>query len=200
MIRRIATGRFGTASEPSCSCPQIIPLVAAGITGAGCCPCPVSVNQVLTAIGLGDLTRAWLGDFDTALPAVGFIGVWVLLGLCTVLLLTGHDKIDPALYESARLDGAGWFQEFRSITLPSLRQEIGVCITVTVIAALAASTSCTSRPAADLAASTAVPGLQIYISPSPSGRSAWRRRWRWSCSSSSWHACFRSSGSARRTQ
>ena len=83
-------------------------------------------------IGLGDVTRAWLGDFDTALPAVGIIGIWVLLGFCTVLLLTGMTKIDAALYESARLDGAGWFQEFRAITVPSLRHEIGVCLTVTV--------------------------------------------------------------------
>ena len=95
------------------------------------------VNQVLSAVGLGGVTRAWLGDFDTALPAVGIIGAWVLLGLCTILLLTGMSKIDPALYEAARLDGAGACQEFRSITLPSLRQEIGVCVTVTVIAALA---------------------------------------------------------------
>ncbi len=53
------------------------------------------------------MTRAWLGDFGTALPAVGVIGAWVLLGLCTVLLLAGMSKIDPALYEAAQLDGAG---------------------------------------------------------------------------------------------
>ena len=84
------------------------------------------------------MTRAWLGDFGTALPAVGVIGAWVLLGLCTVLLLAGMSKIDPALYEAAQLDGAGPVREFFSITLPSLRQEIGVCVTVTVIAALSA--------------------------------------------------------------
>ena len=66
------------------------------------------------------------------------IGAWVLLGLCTVLLLAGMSKIDPALYEAAQLDGAGPVREFISITLPSLRQEIGVCVTVTVIAALSA--------------------------------------------------------------
>ena len=62
----------------------------------------------------------------------------MLLGLCTILLLTGMSKIDQALYESARIDGASAWQEFRSITVPSLRYEIGVCITVTVIASLAA--------------------------------------------------------------
>ena len=118
--------------------PQVIPLVAAGIIWGWLLSLSGLVNQILTAVGLGDITRAWLGDFDSALPAVGIIGIWVLLGFCTVLLLTGMTKIDPALYESARIDGAGWFQEFRAITVPSLRYEIGVCLTVTVIAALAA--------------------------------------------------------------
>ena len=137
VMRRIATGRFGTASRTVLFLPQIIPLVAAGIAWKWVLSTSGLVNQVLSAIGLDGVTRAWLGDFDFALPAVGVIGAWVLIGLCTILLLTGMSKIDAALYESARLDGAGAVQEFRSITLPSLRQEIGVCITVTVIAALA---------------------------------------------------------------
>ena len=117
----------------------------------------------MTAIGLGDVTRAWLGDFDTALPAVGIIGIWVLLGFCTVLLLTGMTKIDAALYESARIDGAGWFQEFRAITVPSLRYEIGVCLTVTVIAALAAFDIVYVSTGGGPGGATAVPGIQIYI-------------------------------------
>ena len=95
------------------------------------------VNQALQLIGLGGITRGWLGDFDFALPAVGLIGAWVLLGLCTMLLVTGIARIDPSLYEAAKIDGASAWDEFRWITLPGLRQEIGVCVTVTVIAALA---------------------------------------------------------------
>ena len=72
-----------------------------------------SSTRLLSAIGLGDVTRAWLGDFDTALPAVGIIGIWVLLGFCIVLLLTGMTKVDAGLYESARIDGASWFQELQ---------------------------------------------------------------------------------------
>ena len=87
--------------------PQVIPLVAAGIAWSWLLSSTGLVNQVCRAIGLGGVTRAWLGDFDLALPAVGVIGAWVLLGFCTILLLTGMSKIDPALYESARLDGAG---------------------------------------------------------------------------------------------
>ena len=40
-------------------------------------------------------TRAWLGDFDFALPAVGIIGAWVLLGLCTDAAARRHEQDRP---------------------------------------------------------------------------------------------------------
>jgi raffinose/stachyose/melibiose transport system permease protein len=163
VIYRVATGRLGAVSRSVLFLPQVIPLVAAGIIWGRLLSLSGLINQALTAIGLGDITRAWLGDFDTALPAVGLIGIWVLLGFCTVLLLTGMTKIDSALYESARLDGAGWFQEFRAITVPSLRYEIGVCVTVTIIAALAAFDIVYVATGGGPGNATAVPGIQIYI-------------------------------------
>jgi raffinose/stachyose/melibiose transport system permease protein len=163
IIQRVARGWLGTFSRTVLFLPQVIPLVAAGIIWGRLLSLQGLVNQLLTAVGLGDITRAWLGDFDFALPAVGIIGLWVLLGLCTVLLLTGMAKIDTALYESARLDGAGWFAEFRSITVPALRYEIGVCVTVTVIAALATFDIVYVSTGGGPGNSTAVPGIQIYI-------------------------------------
>lgn len=163
IISRIATGRLGAVSRTILFLPQVIPLVAAGIIWGRLLSLPGLVNQILRAVGLDDVTRAWLGDFDTALPAVGLIGIWVLLGFCTVLLLTGITKIDPALYESARIDGADWFQEFRAITVPSLRNEISVCLTVTIIAALAAFDIVYVSTGGGPGNATAVPGIQIYI-------------------------------------
>jgi raffinose/stachyose/melibiose transport system permease protein len=163
VIHRVATGRLGAVSRTVLFLPQVIPLVAAGIIWGRLLSLSGLVNQALGAIGLGDITRAWLGDFDTALPAVGIIGIWVLLGFCTVLLVTGMTKIDSGLYESARLDGAGWFQEFRAITVPSLRYEIGVCLTVTIIAALAAFDIVYVSTGGGPGNATAVPGIQIYV-------------------------------------
>jgi len=163
VIHRVAAGRFGSVTRTVLFLPQVIPLVAAGIIWGWLLSLPGLVNQILTAVGLGDTTRAWLGDFDTALPAVGLIGIWVLLGFCTVLLLAGMSKIDPALFESARIDGASWLQEFVSVTLPSLKYEIGVCLTVTVVAALAAFDIVYVSTGGGPGNSTAVPGIQIYI-------------------------------------
>jgi raffinose/stachyose/melibiose transport system permease protein len=163
VIHRVATGRLGGISRTVLFLPQVIPLVAAGIIWGWLLSLSGLINQVLSTVGLGAITRAWLGDFDWALPAVGVIGIWVLLGFCTVLLLTGMTKLDPALYESARIDGAGWFSEFMAITVPLLRYEIGVCLTVTVISALAAFDIVYVATAGGPGNSTAVPGIQIYI-------------------------------------
>ncbi|MEU7620246.1 sugar ABC transporter permease [Micromonospora rifamycinica] len=162
LVRRITTGAFGTVVRTVLFLPQVIPLVAAGIAWSWLLSSNGLVNQVLRAVGLGGVARAWLGDFDTALPAVGVIGAWVLLGLCTILLVTGMSKIDPALYEAARLDGAGPVREFFAVTLPSLRQEIGVCLTVTIIAALASFDIVYISTSGGPGLQTTVPGLEIY--------------------------------------
>lgn len=161
-IRKFAASRLAVVSRTVLFLPQVIPLVAAGIMWTWLMASDGVVNALLRAIGLGSLTRAWLGDFDTALPAVGVIGAWVALGLCMLLLLAGMTKIDPALYEAARIDGAGAVREFFAITLPSLKQEIGVCVTVTVIAALASFDIIYVSTQGGPGNSTLVPGLEIY--------------------------------------
>ncbi|KIR66572.1 MULTISPECIES: carbohydrate ABC transporter permease [Micromonospora] len=162
LVRRMSGGAFGTVVRTVLFLPQVIPLVAAGIAWSWLLSTDGLVNQVLRAVGLGGVTRAWLGEFDTALPAVGVIGTWVMLGLCTILLVTGMSKIDPALYEAARIDGAGPVREFFAVTLPSLRQEVGVCLTVTIIAALASFDIVYISTSGGPGIQTTVPGLEIY--------------------------------------
>jgi raffinose/stachyose/melibiose transport system permease protein len=163
VLHRVATGRFGAVARAVLFLPQVIPGVAAGIIWGWLLALTGLVNVILKAVGLGAIVRAWLGDFGTALPAVGVIGVWVLLGFCIVLLQTGMAKIDPALYEAARIDGASWFREFVGVTVPLLRHEIGVCLTVTVIFALAAFDIVYVTTGGGPGNSTAVPGTQIFV-------------------------------------
>ena len=162
VIRGHMSGTFGTVTRTVLFLPQVIPLVAAGIAWSWMFASTGLVNQMLTALGLGSLARGWLGDFTFALPAVGMIGAWVLLGLCIMLLVTGIAKIDQSIYEAAVLDGAGRWQELVYITIPALRQEIGVCVTVTMIAALASFDIVYIATAGGPGLSTMVPGLEIY--------------------------------------
>jgi len=162
LIRNIRAGGFSTVAQTILFLPQIIPLAAAGIAWSWMYAQTGTVNQILSAIGLGGITRPWLADYATALPAVGLIGSWVLTGLCTVLLLTGISKIDSSLYEAVRLDGAGWFREFITITIPGLRQQIAVLITITVIAALSSFDIIYTSTQGGPGRATLVPGLSIF--------------------------------------
>jgi raffinose/stachyose/melibiose transport system permease protein len=162
LIRTMRPGFFSSASQTILFLPQIIPLAAAGIAWSWMYAQTGAVNQILNAIGLGFLARPWLGDLQTALPAVGLIGSWVLTGLCTVLFLTGIGKIDQSLYEAVRLDGANWWREFITVTIPGLRQEIAVLVTITVIAALSSFDIIFTTTLGGPGRATMVPGILIY--------------------------------------
>ncbi|WP_406455983.1 sugar ABC transporter permease [Streptomyces sp. NBC_00876] len=142
--------------------PQILPLVAVGVVWKWIYGEDGPLNQMLRAVGLGSLARAWLGDFTYAFPAVGLIGTWVSTGLCFLLLLSGIGKIEPSLYEAARLDGCGRVREFWHITVPGLRKEIGVACNVTVISALAGFDVVYVMTGGGPGYSTMVPGVQVY--------------------------------------
>ncbi len=94
------------------------------------------INTALQAIGLGALARDWLGDFTLALPALGLVGTWTTFGLCMVLFVSGSASISTSLYDAARVDGAGLVREFFAVTLPGLRPQIAVALTLTVTGAL----------------------------------------------------------------
>jgi raffinose/stachyose/melibiose transport system permease protein len=94
------------------------------------------LNGALRWVGLDSLTRNWLGDFTWALPSLGMIGVWGGFGFTMVLFLAGILAIPDELYEAARLDGSTRWQEFRLITLPSLRGQMAIALTLTITGAL----------------------------------------------------------------
>src|SRR5665811_159173 len=94
------------------------------------------VNSSLEKIGID--APSWLGDFTWALPTVGLIGAWAAYGFCYVLFIAGIQKIPPDLYEAARLDGAGLWEEVKVVTLPGLRREMAVVFSVNLILALRA--------------------------------------------------------------
>lgn len=162
IVREIKSKIAGGAARTMMFLPQIIPGAAAAIAWTWMYSPDGAVNQFLRAVGLGALAQPWLGSFTWALPAVGIIGTWLATGLCTLLLMAGIGKIDTSLYEAAQLDGANRIQQFRNVTLPGLRQEIGVCVTITIIAALASFDVVYMSTQGGPGYSTQVPGVQVY--------------------------------------
>jgi raffinose/stachyose/melibiose transport system permease protein len=94
------------------------------------------VNDLLTLVGLGGITRGWLGDFTWALPALGLAGTWAAFGLCMVMFLAGMQSIPTELYDAVRVDGAGPIREFFTVTLPNLRGPLSVVLSLTMIGAI----------------------------------------------------------------
>lgn len=80
------------------------------------------LNAVLESFGVQGVN--WLGNFETALPAVIVVGVWSGIPQTTVLLLAGMQSIAPELHEAAAMDGAGALRRFWHVTLPALRPVI----------------------------------------------------------------------------
>jgi multiple sugar transport system permease protein len=91
-----------------------------------------AVNLVLGALGLP--TTDWLKNPDTALYALGLIGIWQAVGLNMVLFLAGLKAIPKDLYEAAAIDGAdsGW-ERFRRVTWPMLGPALVFVVTITAI-------------------------------------------------------------------
>lgn len=162
LLQEIKIRGLGTAARTLLFLPQIIPGAAAAVAWVWMYSTDGTVNQLLSALGLDGLSRSWLGDFDWALFAVGVIGTWLGLGFCTILLMAGIGKIDAEIYEAARLDGATFWHTFRYVTVPGLRAEIGVCVTVTVIAALASFDIVFMSTQGGPGYATTVPGVLIY--------------------------------------
>lgn len=79
------------------------------------------VNQTLTNLGLESLTRGWLVDLHTAFPVLLAVWLWSITGLGMLFFLNGLGNIDPAIWEAASIDGAGWWARMRYITVPLLR-------------------------------------------------------------------------------
>lgn len=95
------------------------------------------VNQVLQAIGLGHLSRAWLADKVTVLPAINIASTWVRTGFAMVVFLAGLRAIPPDLVEASKIDGASRWQTIWHVILPLLRPAFTVVIGTSLMLSIA---------------------------------------------------------------
>jgi ABC-type sugar transport system permease subunit len=79
-----------------------------------------SLNKLLTAVGLGNLTNSWLGDPNTAIWAVLVVSAWVTFGFIMILVIAALEGVDTDLIDASLIDGASWGQRLRSVILPQI--------------------------------------------------------------------------------
>ena len=150
--------------------PQVISTVVVGVTWNWILAPDGPLNQMFRIVGLGFLQHNWLGSFTWTLPAVGSIGTWGLIGLCVALFVAGIQTIPRSLYDAASVDGAGRIREFFAITLPSLRGEIAVAATLTVVGALRVFDIIFVMTRGGPGTETVVPGFLVYTRAFADGR------------------------------
>ncbi len=91
------------------------------------------VEKFLTLFGFPDTT--WYADVDLAMPFIGIMFVWQLVGFYMIYYLSGMQTISENVYEAAKIDGANGWQTFRYVTLPLLKPTTYLVVVYSIIQA-----------------------------------------------------------------
>ncbi|GAF63492.1 ABC transporter permease protein [Bacillus sp. TS-2] len=94
------------------------------------------VNQVLQMLNITNSNIPWLSNGILALIILIVIGSWKGLGINMIYWLAGLQSIPNELYESAQLDGAGFWRTLRHITLPLLKPMLTVIILLSLVSGI----------------------------------------------------------------
>lgn len=91
---------------------------------------------ILNALGLVRGPIPYLDTTGAAAVAASSMVVWKTAGFTMLLLLVGLQSIPRELHEAARIDGAGYWQDFRYITLPLMRRTLRLALVLSVTGSL----------------------------------------------------------------
>ncbi|MBO5160293.1 MAG: sugar ABC transporter permease [Lachnospiraceae bacterium] len=82
------------------------------------------LNNFLKIIGLESLQHVWLQDKATAMACLVFVAIWKCAGSVMMMCFASMQTLPPSLYESAKLDGASFWQQMFQITYPLIKPMI----------------------------------------------------------------------------
>lgn len=113
--------------------PNMISIVAVGVLWAFVYHPQIGMLNATLGLFGHNQQIGWLGQPQTALPAVIVTSIWYSLGFYIVLFLAGVQSIPRSYYEAASIDGAGAWQSFTSITIPLMWEVLKLGIIYLVI-------------------------------------------------------------------
>lgn len=94
------------------------------------------INHLLMSMGIIDKNIAWLSSPQYAMLSVIIVQVWACAPYVMLMMTAGLQQLPRDLYESAELDGAGWFKKLWYITLPMLKDVSFICILMLLVWAI----------------------------------------------------------------
>jgi raffinose/stachyose/melibiose transport system permease protein len=115
--------------------PVLVSTIGVGITFEALLdPFDGVVNTMLAAFGIDG--PGWFTDPALALLTIAGVDIWKGLGIATLIYIAGIVAIPQEYYEAARVDGAGRWQQFKSITLPLVQPATATVIILSLIGGL----------------------------------------------------------------
>jgi raffinose/stachyose/melibiose transport system permease protein len=95
------------------------------------------IGSALASVGIPYLDGvSFFGSQILALPSVAGVNIWAWWGFLVLLFLTALQSVDAQLYEAAKIDGAGRWQQFVNVTLPGIRPTLVFVVLLTIINSL----------------------------------------------------------------
>src|SRR5207249_4012008 len=74
------------------------------------------VNHLLGLVGISKI--GWLTTTTWSKPTLAILLLWKTTGFAVIIMLAGLQSIPESVYEAARIDGAGNWRQFWSVTVP----------------------------------------------------------------------------------
>ncbi len=146
----------------------VLPMVVPGVVSALMWkniydPTVGLLNQFLTLIGRGDLTRAWLGNEQTALGAIIFMGFPWVNSFAFLVFYGGLINIPSDLFEAAKVDGSRPTWNLTRIHLPLLMPQIKMIVITTFISSVQDYGGVLLLTNGGPGYATYVPGFELYL-------------------------------------
>lgn len=91
------------------------------------------INATLKSLGLQSLAVNWLNDGRYSLYSIAIAQIWFHTGQMVVIYLAGLQQIPQELYESAEVDGASRWDQFKYVTWPMALPTTAVVVAYTTI-------------------------------------------------------------------
>jgi ABC-type sugar transport system permease subunit len=93
------------------------------------------LNSAIRAAAPDSFAQNWLLDPRYVLVTIMVVFGWAMLGTGVVIFSAALSTVPPALFEAARLDGAGWWQRLWHLVIPSLRRIIQLWAVILILTA-----------------------------------------------------------------
>lgn len=117
--------------------PNILSIVViAGIFSAIYRPGQGLLNNTLSLLSLDGLQQQWLGDQKIIIYSIVAALIWQAIGYYMVMYMSSIASIPESLYESASLNGANKWVQFKDITLPLIWNNLRTTLTFFIISTI----------------------------------------------------------------